>query len=374
MSVMALADEAVLGVFIARRCVLGAASLLPRRPVTPDQGPSVTVLVAAHDEELCLPRLLAALDALDYPRERLSFVVVSDGSADRTAAILEGWAARTAGALAIVLPTVRGKGGALQAAFEAAPVTELVAVFDADTEPQPDALAWLAGAFADPAVGGACGYPDPGRAHRTAAAKYAVLERWVTHLITLRGKDRLKLRPQVIGAICCFRREALVEAGGFPTGVAAEDVQLSLAITRNGWDTRWIGEAVAREEAPADLAGFRRQRLRWSRGLMSTGPRARGAEDLMTALGYLDRLAFLAGVVMALIGAMPPWLLLAYAAVPMLLILLALWRAGAAGKASYCAAVPAMAVADIGVTLESAAAQLVGAPLRWRARPRARST
>ena len=71
----------------------------------PDLGrhaPRLSVLVACHNEERVLDRLLAALGALRYPADRLQLILVNDNSADRTGELLDRWAAgdpdRAAGA------------------------------------------------------------------------------------------------------------------------------------------------------------------------------------------------------------------------------------------------------------------------------------
>src|SRR6266545_3911589 len=64
--------------------------------------PTLTVLIAAHNEEA---RIAAKLDDClqqAYPPERLDVVVVSDGSTDRTAAIVEAYASRFPGRVALV--------------------------------------------------------------------------------------------------------------------------------------------------------------------------------------------------------------------------------------------------------------------------------
>ena len=50
----------------------------------PTQLPSVTLIIAAHNEEVRLPDKLENLRRLDYPRDRLEVIVVSDGSTDDT--------------------------------------------------------------------------------------------------------------------------------------------------------------------------------------------------------------------------------------------------------------------------------------------------
>lgn len=368
MTVPAWIVGGLLCAFTARRGLFWFAALLPHRVDRSGRSRSVTVLVAARNEAQALPGLLAACDRLDYPAERLRFVIVDDGSTDATATIIGDWVRHRPRAQAIVLPHHAGKAAALQTALAAAAPSELIAILDADTIPQPAALAALAGAFADERVGAACGFPDPGHDHQSIVARYAALERWVSHLVTFAGKDRLGLQPPVIGAICCLRREAVVAAGGFPQATLAEDIELSLQLSHLGWKTRCLREAVARENVPADLAGFRRQRLRWSRGLMASGRRARGLEELMAALGYLDRLVGVAGALLVMFTPFPLWPLIAYAAAPPVMIVTALWKANPPGKLGYMLAIAPMAFIDIAITLESAAAQLLKKPLRWGVR------
>ena len=356
---------AALGVFTVRRYVYWFGSLLPRKPDPESRTCSVVVLVAARNEHKNLPRLLAALDRTDYPEDQLSFVLVSDGSTDETPAIMQTWVAKKPRAQAIILSSNQGKGGALQAGFEAAAASDLIVVFDADTVPEPAAIARMAGVFVDPAVAGACGYPDPGVDHISIVAHYAALERWVAHLVMFAGKDRLNLQPPVIGALCCIRAEALREAGGFPRGTLVEDIHVSMALHEAGWKTRWIRAAVAREDVPTDLHGFRMQRLRWSRGLMGSGTKAKGLEDIFVAAGYFDRLALLAGVVLAFTDGFPPWLPAAYAVAPIIMVLTGLWRAKAPNKFRYLMSIVPMTFIDVGVTIEATITQMTGAPLRW---------
>src|SRR5919198_3583353 len=65
--------------------VAAAAARLRGRPVRKrDFTPSVSMIVAAHNEEDVIERRLDNLLALDYPREQLELVVASDASTDRT--------------------------------------------------------------------------------------------------------------------------------------------------------------------------------------------------------------------------------------------------------------------------------------------------
>jgi glycosyltransferase involved in cell wall biosynthesis len=137
---------------------LAAAALARRcpRPVRKgDVTPSVTVVVAAHDEEDVIGRRVENLLALDYPPENLEVVVASDGSADGTDSAVEAVAARE--------PRVRlarrpreGKTAA-QDAVVAESTSDVVAFTDANSIWAPDALGKLVRNFADPDVAYVCG-------------------------------------------------------------------------------------------------------------------------------------------------------------------------------------------------------------------------
>src|SRR5438128_3153388 len=76
-----------------RRVVLLAAAISPARNNSDhlDELPSATLVVPAHNEASGIDRALAAIEALDYPTERLSVVLVDDGSTDATARQMREW-------------------------------------------------------------------------------------------------------------------------------------------------------------------------------------------------------------------------------------------------------------------------------------------
>src|SRR5882762_625418 len=68
--------------------------------------PSVTILLAVHNEQKYLPAKLQNLAALDYPADRVEVIVVSDGSTDETNGILAAW--ENSNRRAIILLSHRG--------------------------------------------------------------------------------------------------------------------------------------------------------------------------------------------------------------------------------------------------------------------------
>jgi cellulose synthase/poly-beta-1,6-N-acetylglucosamine synthase-like glycosyltransferase len=113
--------------------------------------PSVSVIVAAHDEEDVIERRVRNLFELDYPRDRLELIVSSDGSTDATVA-----RAQAAGADLVLQSPRGGKIRAQDAAVERAS-GDIVAFSDANAYWAPEALRRLVARFADPNVGYVCG-------------------------------------------------------------------------------------------------------------------------------------------------------------------------------------------------------------------------
>src|SRR4029079_1369739 len=111
--------------------------------------PSVSLIVAAHDEEAVIARKVENALGLDYPREKLQLIVASDGSADGTVAAAAG------ADLVLDLPR-GGKIRAQDAAVERAR-GEIGAFSDANAYWDPDALRALVAPFGEPDVGYVCG-------------------------------------------------------------------------------------------------------------------------------------------------------------------------------------------------------------------------
>jgi glycosyltransferase involved in cell wall biosynthesis len=135
---------------------MGVLARLRPRPVRRrDVTPAVAVVVSAHDEEAVIARRVENLLELDYPPERLEIVVASDGSTDRTDAIVEEIAAREPRVRLLLCPR-EGKVAAQHRTVRETS-SEILAFTDANTEWRPDALRKLVRNLADPEVAYVCG-------------------------------------------------------------------------------------------------------------------------------------------------------------------------------------------------------------------------
>jgi glycosyltransferase involved in cell wall biosynthesis len=117
--------------------------------------PGVSLIVAAHDEQVVIAEKVRNALALDYPEDRLEVIVASDGSRDRTTELAREAAAGEPRVRVLDLER-RGKVRAQDAAVDAARGAVL-AFSDANALWAQDALRALVRPFADPRVGYVCG-------------------------------------------------------------------------------------------------------------------------------------------------------------------------------------------------------------------------
>jgi cellulose synthase/poly-beta-1,6-N-acetylglucosamine synthase-like glycosyltransferase len=215
--------------------------------VTPDPLPSVSLVIAAHDEESVIERRVRDALALQYPRHRLEVIVASDGSTDRTAEL-----ARSAGAdLVLELPH-DGKVAALNAAVMKAR-GEVLAFSDANTVWRADALRILVSRLAQPDVGYVCGrlfFTNDGADNEEGLY-------WRYEMTVREMESRLAGVTAGNGAINAIRREAYV----FLEPARGQDIAMPFEMVKRGWRPIYEPEARASEPMAATIPDeFKRKR------------------------------------------------------------------------------------------------------------------
>ena len=116
--------------------------------------PRVAVIIVAHNEAARIGCKIDTCMGVDYPKEKLRILVVSDGSGDATNEIVTSYAAR--GVTLLAFPTRRGKAACLNDAV--ASCDEDIVVFtDSRQRLDPLAIRCLVENFADPSIGAASG-------------------------------------------------------------------------------------------------------------------------------------------------------------------------------------------------------------------------
>jgi cellulose synthase/poly-beta-1,6-N-acetylglucosamine synthase-like glycosyltransferase len=214
--------------------------------------PSVTLVVAAHDEEPVIGRRLENLLDLDYPRKKLEIVVASDASTDRTDELVEAVAARDDRVRLLRCP----RGGKVAAQNRAVATTsgELLAFTDANAQWRSDALRKLVRNFSDPDVAYVCGghvYESADGTNREGT--YWRLEAWLR-----RNESRLGSITGGIGPIYAVRRSGYIEVD--PR--FGHDLALPYLMVQNGRRAVFEPEAVAWEKQSRDIEDEYRRKIR----------------------------------------------------------------------------------------------------------------
>src|SRR5512133_3189700 len=269
----------VLLTVLARRHV---RSPLPVSPARRARLPDVSVVVPAYNEEQGIAATVRSLAAADYPD--LDIVVVDDGSADATAAVVAG----------LALPNVRllrqpnaGKPAALNNGIHAAR-HEILVLVAADTVIEPDAVRALVACLVEADVGAVSGNTKVGT-RRGMLGRWQHIEYVTGFNLDRRMFDVLRCVPTVPGAIGAFRREALEEVGGVSEDTLAEDTDVTMAVCRAGWRVVYAPDARAWTETPGTLGQLWRQRYRWCYGTMQAMWKHRKAIGQSGAASKLGR-------------------------------------------------------------------------------------
>ena len=214
--------------------------------------PSVSVIVAAHDEEAVIERRLQNLLELDYPSEQLEIIVASDASGDGTDERVQVVSAHEPRVRLLQCP--RGGKVAAQDRAVAETRSDIVAFSDANATWAPDALRRLVRSFADPAVGYVCGrlvLADATGSNREGV--YWRLETWLraqeSALGSVTGGN---------GAIYAVRRTDYLEVD--PR--FGHDLSLPYAMVQRGRRAVYDDEALAFERPTPEIETEYRRKVR----------------------------------------------------------------------------------------------------------------
>ena len=251
-----------------------AAGLVPDRPAPPperetveEERPVYTVLVPLRHEAHMLPQLLAGLDRLDWPRDRLDVKLIIDED-DVVTLGAARTLARTTPYEIVIVPAggPRTKPMALQYALSFA-LGEFVTVYDAEDRPHPGQIAEAYATFRQGPPSLAClqaplviDNPETSRLAGLFAVEYSTLFDGLLPALV-----KLRLPLPLGGTSNHFRRAALERAGGWDPWNVTEDADLGIRLTRFGYETATISLPTL-EEAPVTLAPWMRQRARWFKG------------------------------------------------------------------------------------------------------------
>jgi cellulose synthase/poly-beta-1,6-N-acetylglucosamine synthase-like glycosyltransferase len=241
----------------------------PKSYFEEDDFPFITIQLPMFNERYVAERLIESISLMDYPKDKFEIQVLDDSTDDTTSiaqAKVDEIVARGLNAHLIHRTDRTGyKAGALENGLKVAK-GELVAVFDADFNPEPNILQDTVNYFTDSKVGMV--QVRWGHINR----RYSLLTRIQSlmldgHFVIEHGaRHRSGRFFNFNGTAGIWRRSAISDAGGWEHDTLTEDMDLSYRAQLKGWKFVYLPEVIAPAEIPVEMASFKSQQHRWAKG------------------------------------------------------------------------------------------------------------
>jgi cellulose synthase/poly-beta-1,6-N-acetylglucosamine synthase-like glycosyltransferase len=248
-------------VYVGYPVLLAVVRPLRRQPIRKSAiEPRVTVFIAAHDEASVIAAKIRNCLELDYPKDRLSIVVASDGSRDATNEIVRSFAAQ--GVRLIEFKDRRGKIAAINDGISQID-SEIVVFSDANTFLAPGAVRALVSNFADERVGAASGDVILIGERAALARSEDLYYRYERAL--QRAESELGSMLGVDGALYAIRRSLFVSP---PSDTILDDMAIPMAVVRAGQRVVFEPDAIAHERGSETAAEEFSRKVRVVAGAM----------------------------------------------------------------------------------------------------------
>ncbi|MFH1776080.1 MAG: glycosyltransferase family 2 protein [Candidatus Omnitrophota bacterium] len=207
--------------------------------------PSVTLVIAAYNEEKVMKKKIENTLAIDYPEDKLEIIVASDASIDRTNEIVKEYEKSFPQIMLNAQVQRRGKSAALNHTVLNIAKGEIIIFTDATTFLPPDAVKKLIRHFADKKIGAVCGkifFNNPG--------DFSISQNeslyWRYEEFLRKKESAIGVLPFVSGAFYGLRKELYSQAAeGLP-----DDSVSPLGVYKQGYRVVYEPEAVANEQMP----------------------------------------------------------------------------------------------------------------------------
>ncbi|EEE36308.1 glycosyl transferase, group 2 family [Rhodobacteraceae bacterium KLH11] len=275
LSVLLWATLVTLVMFLLLRLSGLVAFLLPRQPVQTENAPPlpcISILVPLYKEREIADALIARLQRLTYPKALLDVILVLEESDEVTQTALRdvelpSWIR------AIEVPRMgmlTTKPRAMNYALDFCR-GEILGVWDAEDAPLPDQLETVARHFASAPEEVVClqGVLDYYNPRTNWRSRCFTIEYSGWFRVILQGIARLGLVVPLGGTTFFFRRDKLLELGGWDAHNVTEDADLGVRLSRAGYRTEIVNTATY-EEANFRAWPWVKQRSRWLKGFMVT--------------------------------------------------------------------------------------------------------
>lgn len=222
-----------------------------------NEWPEVAIVIAAYNEEQHIKQRIENLLSQDYPIEKITFFIGSDGSTDNTNQILKQ--CTDSRLQAHIFEQNRGKASVLNELV--AQVTQPLVVFsDANTHFEPDAIKRLVAHFDDKKVGAVCGELNlfnPGD-NNNQDSTY-----WRYEQFLKEKEGQLDALLGANGAIYAIRTQLYTP---IPINTIVDDFLIVMNVAKQQYKIIYDKSALAHEEIAPSIAEESKRRIRIGTG------------------------------------------------------------------------------------------------------------
>ena len=231
--------------------------------------PSITIQLPIYNEKYVATRLVDAVCAQDYPKEKMRIMVLDD-SDDDTVSMMHKTVLKYQSQGFDILHVRRGtregyKAGALKHAMKST-TSDFVAIFDADFIPPEWYLKKAMPHFTNSKIGLVqCRWGHVNQDY-SALTQAQALNLDFHFLVEQKAKSNSHLFMNFNGTAGIWRKECIDDAGGWHTATLVEDLDLSYRAQMKGWKCLFLPDIVVDAELPVQMNGAKRQQFRWAKG------------------------------------------------------------------------------------------------------------
>ena len=236
--------------------------------------PQVTTQLPVFNEANCVERLLEAVCAIDYPKDKHEIQVLDD-STDECYEVAKKKVEELAAKgydIKLIHRTNRSefKAGALKEAMAVAK-GDFLAIFDADFVPEKDfLLKTIPYLVMDDQIGlvqGRWGHLNRTESGLTLAQSIGIDGHFV---VEQSARSWGKLFMNFNGTAGVWRKQAIYGGGGWEGDTLTEDMDLSYRSQLAGWKMKFVFDVIVPAELPNDINAFKAQQFRWAKGSIQT--------------------------------------------------------------------------------------------------------
>ena len=238
-------------------------------PATAAQPPFVTVQLPVFNELYVVGRLIDAVAAFDWPRDRFEIHVLDDSTDETVGVVAEKVAAYRKEGFQIRQLVRKNRDGFKAGALrDATPEARgsFIAIFDADFVPAPDFLRRTIPYFEDPAVGVVQSRWEHLNEDYSLITRLQAMQLNVHFTVEQTGRMNGGHLLQFNGTAGVWRHSAIEAGGGWQPDTLTEDLDLSIRAQLAGYRIQFLEQLASPAELPVEMNSFKSQQHRWMKG------------------------------------------------------------------------------------------------------------